>query len=150
MSKRLAEIVGQLRNDTEKTKFITVRFGNVLGSAGSVVPLFERQIRQGGPVTVTDPSMTRYFMTVSEACQLILQACVMGAGGEIFVLNMGEPVKIDYLARQMIRLAGKVPDDEVEVRYTGLRPAKNYQKNYSIQMRMQDIPNHSMKHLDLN
>lgn len=124
VSKRLAEIVGQLRNDTEKTKFITVRFGNVLGSAGSVVPLFERQIRQGGPVTVTDPSMTRYFMTVSEACQLILQACVMGAGGEIFVLNMGEPVKIDYLARQMIRLAGKVPDDEVEVRYTGLRPGE--------------------------
>ena len=124
VSKRLAEIVGQLRNDTERTKFITVRFGNVLGSAGSVVPLFERQIRQGGPVTVTDPSMTRYFMTVSEACQLILQACVMGAGGEIFVLNMGEPVKIDYLARQMIRLAGKVPDDEVEVRYTGLRPGE--------------------------
>ncbi len=124
VSKRLAEMVGQLNNTTSDTRFITVRFGNVLGSAGSVVPLFDQQIRNGGPVTVTDPEMTRYFMTISEACQLILQACSMGAGGEIFVLNMGEPVKIDYLARQMIRLAGKVPDEDIEVRYTGLRPGE--------------------------
>ncbi len=124
VSKRLAEMVGQLNNMTSDTRFITVRFGNVLGSAGSVVPLFDQQIRNGGPVTVTDPEMTRYFMTISEACQLILQACSMGAGGEIFVLNMGEPVKIDYLARQMIRLAGKVPDEDIEVRYTGLRPGE--------------------------
>ena len=124
VSKRLAEMVGQLNNLSGATRFVTVRFGNVLGSAGSVVPLFEQQIRNGGPVTVTDPQMTRYFMTISEACQLILQACAMGAGGEIFVLNMGEPVRIDYLARQMIRLAGKVPDDEIEVRYTGLRPGE--------------------------
>jgi FlaA1/EpsC-like NDP-sugar epimerase len=121
VSKRLSEMVVQLNNLPNQTAFITVRFGNVLGSAGSVVPLFERQIEAGGPVTVTDPQMTRYFMTISEACQLILQACVLGSGGEIFVLNMGEPVNIDYLARQMIRFSGKIPDEEIAIEYTGLR-----------------------------
>ena len=124
VSKRLAEMTLQLLNQEHETTFITVRFGNVLGSAGSVVPLFQHQIRSGGPVTVTDPQMTRYFMTISEACQLILQACVIGDGGEIFVLNMGEPVQIDYLARQMIRLSGKIPDDEISIKYTGLRPGE--------------------------
>ena len=121
VSKRLSEMVVQLNNLENRTAFITVRFGNVLGSAGSVVPLFERQVQAGGPVTVTDPQMTRYFMTISEACQLILQACVLGSGGEIFVLNMGEPVNIDYLARQMIRFSGKVPEEEIAIEYTGLR-----------------------------
>jgi FlaA1/EpsC-like NDP-sugar epimerase len=121
VSKRLSEMVVQLNNLENRTAFITVRFGNVLGSAGSVVPLFERQIQAGGPVTVTDRQMTRYFMTISEACQLILQACVLGNGGEIFVLNMGEPVNIDYLARQMIRFSGKVPEEEIAIEYTGLR-----------------------------
>ena len=121
VSKRLSEMVVQLNNLENRTSFITVRFGNVLGSAGSVVPLFERQIQAGGPVTVTDPQMTRYFMTISEACQLILQACVLGSGGEIFVLNMGEPVNIDYLARQMIRFSGKIPEEEIAIEYTGLR-----------------------------
>ena len=121
VSKRLSEMVVQLNNLPNRTAFITVRFGNVLGSAGSVVPLFERQIQTGGPVTVTHPEMTRYFMTISEACQLILQACVLGGGGEIFVLNMGEPVNIDYLARQMIRFSGKIPEEEIAIEYTGLR-----------------------------
>jgi FlaA1/EpsC-like NDP-sugar epimerase len=121
VSKRLSEMVVQLNNLPNRTAFITVRFGNVLGSAGSVVPLFERQIQTGGPVTVTDREMTRYFMTISEACQLILQACVLGSGGEIFVLNMGEPVSIDYLARQMIRFSGKIPEEEIAIEYTGLR-----------------------------
>jgi FlaA1/EpsC-like NDP-sugar epimerase len=121
VSKRLSEMVVQLNNLSNRTAFITVRFGNVLGSAGSVVPLFERQIQTGGPVTVTDREMTRYFMTISEACQLILQACVLGSGGEIFVLNMGEPVSIDYLARQMIRFSGKIPEEEIAIEYTGLR-----------------------------
>ncbi len=123
-SKRAAEIFCENLNRRSETRFITVRFGNVLGSAGSVVPLFNEQIRSGGPVTVTHREITRFFMTISESCQLILQASVMGAGGEIFVLDMGEPVKIAYLAEQMIRLSGKVPGDDIEIVYTGLRPGE--------------------------
>ncbi|WP_298622186.1 nucleoside-diphosphate sugar epimerase/dehydratase [uncultured Legionella sp.] len=123
-TKRVAEIYCQNLNNRVDTQFITVRFGNVLGSAGSVVPLFQRQLQAGGPLTVTHPEMQRYFMTIPEACQLILQAMVNGHGGEIFVLDMGEPVKISYLAEQMIRLAGKEPGKDILIEYTGLRPGE--------------------------
>ena len=123
-SKRAAEIFCQNLNKRSQTRFVTVRFGNVLGSAGSVVPLFQQQIESGGPVTVTHREITRYFMTIPEACQLILQASVMGDGGEIFVLDMGEPIKIAYLAEQMIRLSGKVPGEDIDIAYTGLRPGE--------------------------
>lgn len=126
-TKRVAEIFCQNHshaNTNTQMQFITVRFGNVLGSIGSVVPLFKKQIEMGGPVTVTHPDMTRFFMTIPEATQLILQASVMGVGGEIFVLDMGEPVKIKYLAEQMIHLAGLVPDKDIAIQYIGLRPGE--------------------------
>ena len=119
--KRVAEIYCQNLNAHAVTRFMTVRFGNVLDSAGSVVPLFRQQILDGGPVTVTHPEISRYFMTIPEACQLILQAASIGKGGEIFALDMGEPVKIRDLAEQMIRLAGKKPGTEIPIVYTGLR-----------------------------
>ncbi|MFQ6023456.1 MAG: polysaccharide biosynthesis protein [Acidiferrobacterales bacterium] len=123
-SKRAAEVCCQYFHGQSDTKYITVRFGNVLGSTGSVIPLFQEQIASGGPVTVTDPEVTRYFMTTTEAAQLILQASVIGKGGEIFVLDMGEPVRITYLARQLILLSGKKPEDDIEIVYTGLRPGE--------------------------
>lgn len=123
-TKRVAEIYCQNLNKHVDTKFITVRFGNVLGSAGSVVPLFQKQLNAGGPLTVTHPEIQRYFMTIPEACQLILQAMANGEGGEIFVLDMGAPIKISYLAEQMIRLAGKEPGKDISIHYTGLRPGE--------------------------
>jgi FlaA1/EpsC-like NDP-sugar epimerase len=123
-SKRIAEIFCQNFDRLSRTRFITVRFGNVLGSAGSVVPLFREQIQAGGPVTVTHADIERFFMTIPEACQLILQAGTMGRGGEIYVLDMGAPVKITYLAEQMIRLAGLEPGKDIEIVYTGLRPGE--------------------------
>jgi FlaA1/EpsC-like NDP-sugar epimerase len=123
-SKRVAEMLCQTLARDSRTRFVTVRFGNVLDSAGSVVPLFREQIRRGGPVTVTHPEITRYFMTIPEACQLILQAASLGQGGEIFALDMGEPVRIRYLAEQMILLTGKQPERDVAIIYTGLRPGE--------------------------
>ncbi|MDF1677979.1 MAG: nucleoside-diphosphate sugar epimerase/dehydratase [Legionellaceae bacterium] len=123
-TKRVAEIYCQNVNERVNTQFVTVRFGNVLGSVGSVVPLFQKQLEAGGPLTVTHPDIQRYFMTIPEASQLILQAMVNGSGGEIFVLDMGEPIKINYLAEQMIRLAGKKPGEDIQIQYTGLRPGE--------------------------
>ena len=124
-SKRMCEMIVQTMNDRYPgTDYVAVRFGNVLGSAGSVIPLFRRQIKEGGPVTVTDKNVVRYFMTIPEAVQLIFQAGAYARGGEIFVLDMGDPVRIDDLARNMIRLSGLEPDVDIEVRYTGLRPGE--------------------------
>lgn len=124
LTKRVAEIYCQNLSYHTATKIMTVRFGNVLGSVGSVVPLFTEQLRRGGPLTVTHPDIMRYFMTIPEACRLILQAMIMGEGGEIFVLDMGEPIKIKDLAEQMIRLTGKKVDEDIKIIYTGLRPGE--------------------------
>lgn len=125
-SKRVCELlVQQMSCDpSSKTCFMTVRFGNVIGSVGSVIPLFKKQIKEGGPVTVTHPDIIRYFMLIPEACQLILQAGAMGKGGEIFLLEMGEPVKIDNMARDLIRFSGFEPDVDIKIEYTGLRPGE--------------------------
>ena len=123
-SKRLCEMVVQSMADCSATTFAAVRFGNVLGSNGSVVPLFRRQIAKGGPVTVTDKRIIRYFMTIPEACRLVLEAAFMGKGNEIFVFDMGTPVKIADLARRMIELAGLIPGEDIEIKYTGLRPGE--------------------------
>ena len=125
-SKRGAELLVQALQDVpgNTTKFITTRFGNVLGSNGSVIPHFKKQIEKGGPVTITHPDIVRYFMTIPEACELVLQAGTMGKGGEIFVFDMGAPVKIKDLAIKMIKLSGFEPEIDIKLKYTGLRPGE--------------------------
>jgi FlaA1/EpsC-like NDP-sugar epimerase len=123
-SKRVAELVVQDLGRRSSTRFVAVRFGNVMGSAGSVIPIFREQIQRGGPVTVTDPEMKRYFMTIPEAAQLVMQAGAMGHGGEIFVLDMGHPVRILDLAVAMINLSGLRPFEDIEIAFTGLRPGE--------------------------
>jgi len=155
-TKRIAEHYIENINKKSKTSYMTVRFGNVLGSDGSVVPLFKEQINKGGPVTVTHPKVTRYFMTIREACQLILQASKMGKGGEIFVLDMGEPVTISYLAEQMIRLSGLIPNKDINIEYSGLRPGEKMHEElfYADEMREETSHNKILlaKHsvIDLN
>jgi len=123
-SKRIAEIYSQSKNVGSKTRYVTTRFGNVLGSNGSVIPLFKRQIAQGGPITVTHPEITRYFMTIPEACQLVLEAGMLGEGGEIYIFDMGQSVKIADLAKKMIKLSGYELGKDIQIKYVGLRPGE--------------------------
>lgn len=143
-SKRAAELYIQSLAQTAKTAFITTRFGNVLGSNGSVIPHFKRQIECNGPITVTHPEITRYFMTIDEACQLVLEAGGMGNGGEIYVFDMGSPIKIINLARHMIRLSGLVPDKDIKIEFTGLRPGEKLYEEL-LADRETTIPTHHEK-----
>jgi len=142
----VAELVIRLLAYRGATRFVTVRFGNVLGSNGSVVPLFADQIRKGGPMTVTHPEIKRYFMTIPESVQLILQASVRGQGGDVFVLDMGEQIRVADLARNMIVLSGLVPDQDIKITYTGLRPGeKLYEELFEHEERAQPTSHDKIK-----
>jgi FlaA1/EpsC-like NDP-sugar epimerase len=141
-SKRLAEMIVQSKAKTAKTKFMAVRFGNVIGSSGSVVPLFKKQIEQRGPVTITDPKVKRYFMTAREAALLVLQASALGKGGEVFVLDMGEQIKIADLAKNLIILSGLKPDIDIKIEYVGLRPGEKMYEEMLLDKEHDQITKH--------
>jgi FlaA1/EpsC-like NDP-sugar epimerase len=143
-TKRVAEIYIQSLNTNSKTSFITTRFGNVLGSNGSVIPRFKQQIEEGGPLTITHPDITRYFMTIPEACQLVLEAGAIGVGREIFLFDMGSPVKIVDLAKKMIKLSGLTLGKDIELKFSGLRPGeKLYEELLAVQENT--LPTHHPK-----
>jgi FlaA1/EpsC-like NDP-sugar epimerase len=145
-SKRICELYIQAQSARSdiNTQFVTTRFGNVLGSNGSVVPLFKKQIQEGGPVLVTDPEVSRFFMTIPEACQLVLEAGFMGKGGEIFVFDMGKPIKIKELAEHMIKLSGLVPGKDIKIKFTGLRPGEKLREEVLAE-KDNTIPTHHPK-----
>ena len=134
----------QIAPRASRTKFITTRFGNVLGSNGSVIPRFQEQISKGGPVTVTHPDIIRYFMTIPEACSLVLEAVTMGNGGEVFLFDMGEPIKILDLAKKMIKLAGLIPAKDIDIQFTGLRPGEKLYEEL-LNKEEEVIPTHNKK-----
>jgi FlaA1/EpsC-like NDP-sugar epimerase len=145
-SKKVCELLvhAQARRQGIRTLFITTRFGNVLGSNGSVIPLFKKQIAAGGPLTITDPEITRFFMTIPEACQLVLEAGFMGNGGEIFIFDMGSPIKILDIAIKLIHLSGLVPYEDIEIKFTGLRPGEKLYEELFAEGEQQ-LPTHNPK-----
>ena len=154
-TKRLAEIITQNYNNLNNhTEFMAVRFGNVLGSSGSVIPIFQEQIKKGGPITITDPEMERYFMSIPEASQLILQAGSLGAGGEVFILDMGAPIKIIDIAIELIRLSGYEPELDIAIKFTGTRPGEKKIEELSLNSEKLDKTKHDkifvLNNLDIN